>query len=255
MSTRRAHRAASTGDAHGGARKPGIVQARHGRRQSLSRITTVTFRRDARLRHHPQRHAVERRRACAIANAGSTRRPHRPRRGSPCRVDLHFGELAQPLRQSRQPAIVVYRDRDAHFGRGDDVHGRAVALEHFEQPAQEAVRHQHSRGRDVDDGDVALAGERGDRPVGLQRRLGGDQRAGRLRAAAVEDAHRNVGGNRGQNRARMQNLGAEVGQLGRFAERQVRDDRGIAHDARDRRSACRRRRSRSESRRRRARRR
>ena len=39
-----------------------------------------------------------------------------------------------------------------------------LALEDLEQAAQEAVRHQHPRRRDVDDGDVALAGKRGSGP-------------------------------------------------------------------------------------------
>ena len=41
--------------------------------------------------------------------------------------------------------------------------GRLEALEHLEQTAQKAVRHQHARGRDVHDGDAPLAGERGQR--------------------------------------------------------------------------------------------
>ena len=45
----------------------------------------------------------------------------------------------------------------------DHVDRRPSAFEHLEDAAQEAVRHQHPRRRDVDDRDVALAGERGER--------------------------------------------------------------------------------------------
>ena len=54
--------------------------------------------------------------------------------------------------------------------------GVLVPLEHLEQAAQEAVRHQHPGGGDVDDGDVLLGGQRGEGPV-AGRPLGGDQRA------------------------------------------------------------------------------
>ena len=85
--------------------------------------------------------------------------------------------------------------------------------------------------------------------------VGRDQRAGDVRPARVQDADRDVLRHRRQNRARMQHLRAEVRQLRRFGERQLRHEpRGRARRA-DRRSACRPRRSRSESRRRRGRRR
>ncbi len=92
------------------------------------------------------------------------------------------------------------------------------------------MRHQHARRRDLDHGDVALARERHDGTV-VHRRLGGDERARRVRPAAVEDADRDVGRDRGKDRARVEHLGAEVGELGRLAERQVRDDARVAHHA------------------------
>ena len=42
----------------------------------------------------------------------------------------------------------------------DHVHGRLVAVEDFEDAVQEAVRHQHARGVNVDERDLALAGDR-----------------------------------------------------------------------------------------------
>ena len=41
-----------------------------------------------------------------------------------------------------------------HLRRRDHVDGRLAALEHLEQLAQKAVRHQHARRGDVDDGDL-----------------------------------------------------------------------------------------------------
>ena len=57
-------------------------------------------------------------------------------------------------------------------------------------------------------------------PRGVLRR---DQRAGAIRLPRVENANRNVALDRRQNRARVQHLGAEVGQLGGLGERQLRD--------------------------------
>ena len=70
--------------------------------------------------------------------------------------------------------------------------------------------------------------------------------------AAVQDPNRDVLRDRRQDRARMQHLGAEVGELRRLAEREVRHDARDSPRRADRRSACRRRRSRSGSRGRRA---
>ena len=101
-----------------------------------------------------------------MAKAGSTRRFSPTAQSSAiCGSIVTSANSRSAARNLLQPAIVVYRHRHAHLRRRHDVHGRAVALEHLEQPAEKAVRHQHARGRDFDDGDVALARERHDGAV------------------------------------------------------------------------------------------
>ncbi len=72
---------------------------------------------------------------------------------------------------------------------------------------------------------------------GSSRRDGSadDQRAGAVRFAAIENPNRDVAVDRGQDRARVQDLGAEIRQLRRFAERQLRSRARIRDDTRDRR--------------------
>ena len=142
-----------------------------------------------RLRHHPQRHVADRgqhlrgqARIVLQAVADDAHDRH-------LILALDLRELRQAFDDRRQPPRIVDRHRHADLRGRDDVHRGLVALEHFEQPAQEAVRHQHPRRRDVDDGDGLLRRHRGQRPVGL-RPLGGDQRAARGGAMRVEDAHR-----------------------------------------------------------------
>ena len=72
---------------------------------------------------------------------------------------------------------VVDGERDADFGGRHHVHGRFVAVEDFEDAVQETVRHQHARGVNVDQRDLALAGDRFDHVVAVHR-FGGDARAG-----------------------------------------------------------------------------
>jgi hypothetical protein len=57
----------------------------------------------------------------------------------------------------------------------------------------------------------------------------------RVPSPAVEDPDRDVGGHRGENRAGMEDLGAEVRQLRRLRKRQPRDDGGMVHHSRIRR--------------------
>ena len=77
----------------------------------------------------------------------------------------------QLLTNIRQPRRVVNGQRDADLGGGDHIHRRLVAVEDLEDAPQEAVRHQHARRVDVDDRDLALAGDRLD-DVGAGNRLG-----------------------------------------------------------------------------------
>ena len=56
----------------------------------------------------------------------------------------------------RQLAVVVDRDRHADFGSRHDVDSRADSVSKTsKQPTQEPVRHQHTCGGDLDDGDAA----------------------------------------------------------------------------------------------------
>ncbi len=197
------------------------------------------------------------RRACARRSAGRAAGRRRRRTGWPCRA------RPAPRRTPRgssmtafKPPVVVDRHRHADLGRRDDVHGRAVALEHLEDAAEVAVGHQHPRRGDVDDGDVALAGDRREPSV---RSSSAPRDAISVPGAAarrlLQDADRDVARDRRQNRARMQHLRAEVRELRGLAERQRPGRRAARRRRADRRSACRRRRSRSGSRARSARRR
>ena len=58
-----------------------------------------------------------------------------------------------------------------------------------------------------------------------------DERTGRVRPAAVENANGDVGRDSGQDGARVEDFGAEIRELGRFAEREVRDDAWVADHA------------------------
>ena len=139
-----------------------LVQARSSRRgTSASRSTNVMFRREA---------------ACDTSRSGMpssavTARAEQRRIGPQILADRaddrHLGLARSPRRSSRrlstivvEPARVVDGHRHADLGGRDDVDRRLEPLEHLEQPAQEAVRHQHPRRRDVDHRHVALAGER-----------------------------------------------------------------------------------------------
>ena len=70
---------------------------------------------------------------------------------------------------SSMRARVVDGQRDADLGGRHHVDRRFVAVEDFEDAAQEAVRHQHARGVDVDERDLALAGDRLDHVAAVHR--------------------------------------------------------------------------------------
>ena len=87
----------------------------------------------------------------------------------------------------------------------------------FEDAVEKSVGHEHAGGVNVDQRDFALAGDGFDH-VAATHGLGDDARAGNIGAARIENQHRDVfldGWNHGGG---VQNLGAEVGQLGGFGE-------------------------------------
>ena len=119
-----------------------------------------------RLRHQPQRDAAR-----ATVTARAEQRRIALQVLADRADDRHVALAARPRRNSAgrrrsssQPARVVDGHRHADLRGRDHVHRRLVPLEDLEQPAQEAVRHQHPRRGDVDDRDVALARDRGQRP-------------------------------------------------------------------------------------------
>ena len=106
-----------------------------------------------------------------------------------------------------------------------------VALKHVEQGTQEPVRAQHPSRRYLYDGDPPLVRDRLDRlrpDVGF----GGHQCSRIVWSVRVADPHRDPRVHRRLNGARVEYLGAEIGQLGRFGVRQPRDRPRGAHDSR-----------------------
>ena len=169
------------------ARRTASCSRDHRLRQVASRSTTVMFRRDAACDTIRSGKPLERRqdadrepRIAAQAVADGAEHRHLV-------LDAHLGEL--PTAPRRAAPAGASSSTVTETLTSDVVTtstGGPVALEHLEDPAQEAVRHQHPGRGDVDDRDVALAGERGERLV--DRRLRGDERAAAVGPAAVEDA-------------------------------------------------------------------
>src|SRR5208283_174883 len=131
--------------------------------------------------------------------------------------DFGFGELAQLGEHFVEVRRIVDGERDADLGGGHHIDGRFEAVEDFEDAAQKAVRHQHARGMNVDDGDLALTGDRFDGVFAVNA-LGHDARAGNLRAARIQDQHRDAFLDGRQHGGRMEHFGAEIGQFGGFGE-------------------------------------
>ena len=184
-----------------------------------------------RLRHQPQRHVADRgqhsssqRRVTlqAVANRADDRHVV---------VARDLGKLLKRGHDRRQPSRVVDRHRHAHLGGRHDVHRRLESLEHLEEPAEKAVRHQHPRGGDVHHRHSALRGHRGERAF-ARRSLASDQRSERMCPVRVENPHRNVSRDGRLDRRRVQHLGAEIRQLRRLGKRQVRHDLRVGDDAR-----------------------
>ena len=88
--------------------------------------------------------------------------------------------------------------------------------------------HQHPRRRDVDHRHIALARNRRQLAFAAGRACG-NQRAARAGPARVQDANGDVPRHRRENRARVQHLRAEIGELGRLRERQMLHELRLGH--------------------------
>src|SRR5579863_6678079 len=132
-------------------------------------------------------------------------------------LDGDLGELFEIGDDVVETRIVFDGERHADLGRRDHVDGGFVAVEDLENAAEKAVGHEHARGADIHDGDVFFAGDGFD-DVGAGDRLGGDAGAGDLRTAGVEDENGDVFFHGGEHGGRVENFGAEVGELGGFGE-------------------------------------
>src|ERR1035438_4370856 len=128
-----------------------------------------------------------------------------------------FGELAQFGQHFLDARRIVDGERDADLRSRHHIVRRFEAVENFEDAAQKPVRHQHARGMDVDDRDLALAGDRFDRVFAVYT-LGHDARTRNVRAPRIQNQYRNALFDGRQNGGRMQHLGAEIGELGGFGE-------------------------------------
>ena len=73
---------------------------------------------------------------------------------------VDVGELLQLGRNLGQSLGGVDRHRNADLGGGNHVDGAAVTIEDLEDLPQESVRHQHTCGGHIDDGDPFLGRNR-----------------------------------------------------------------------------------------------
>ena len=152
--------------------------------------------------------------AAGQAGVAEEAAPHQAHDGGLAQ-DPHLAQAREVGLDLRQVFDGVDGHRDGHLGGRDQVDGRVVPLEDLEDLAQEAGGHQHLRLRDEHDRDAFAARHR-TRAGGSQIRGGGDERARRVGLARVADADRDVPLDRGTDHGRVQQLAAEVGELGRF---------------------------------------
>ena len=124
---------------------------------------------------------------------------------------------------------IVDTHRHAHLGGADHVDGSLPALEDLEDLAQETVREEHAGRLDADGGDVVL-GRDGLDGAGLGDVV--DQRARRVGVHGVQQEHRNARELGRLDAGRVQDLGAEIAQLGGLLEVEVPHGGGVVHDAR-----------------------
>ena len=92
-----------------------------------------------------------------------------------------------------------------------------MAVERFEDRAQEAVGEEHARSSHIDDGD-AFFGCDGFEDILALRGASGDARTFAGRVTGVEDVDRNIFLDGGQHRRGVQDFRAEVREFGSFVE-------------------------------------
>src|ERR1035437_2506042 len=143
---------------------------------------------------------------------------------------FHVGQAAKVGGDGGELFVGVDGERDRDFGGGDHVDRALVLVEDVEDGLHVAVGHQHAAGDDIDDGELLFDGD------GLEGTLAGRGERGDAGAlaggvAAVEDENRNVPFDGGEDGGRVQDLGAEVGQLGGFLEADDLDAEGLGADA------------------------
>src|SRR5580698_2072357 len=105
--------------------------------------------------------------------------------------DFDIGELPQLGLNLFEALEVIDGERNADLRSGDHIDGGFEAVEDLKDAMQEAVRHEHARGVNIDHRDLAFAGDGCD-GIGAVDGLGDDARAGDFGAARVENQHRNV---------------------------------------------------------------
>ena len=164
----------------------------------------------------------------------ATRRQPRPRLDA---VDLAARDLVAEL--LGQP-IARAPGRPFGDGEADRLLGRRLRderdadpllVQRLERPRRDPRHAQHAVARDGEQRLAAHRRERLDR-VAIERAARGDLRAGGGGVGERADEHRDRAAGHRDERPRVQHLGAEVGQLGRLADVQLRDHARVGHDAR-----------------------
>ena len=130
-----------------------------------------------------------------------------------------------------QLVVGVNSERDGNLAGGDHVDRAVVLVEDGEDLLHVAVGHEHAAGDDIDDGELLLDRDGFERALAVRRKRG-DAGAFVGRVAGVEHEHGDVLFDGGQNRGRVKNLGAEVGEFGGLFKADDLDAQGIGADAR-----------------------
>ena len=134
----------------------------------------------------------------------------------------HSSRTAKQIECSELPCEIMH-DRDAGLA------------QRAEQPVGRAGHADHARALEVHERDLVDAADALD-GGGARCRRRGDLRARMRRVERVADPQRNAASDGRRHRLRMDDLGAEVRELHRFAVRHLVDDLGFRHLRADRRS-------------------